>query len=113
MPFGKISFFFLQNKTEKNKMWRGALLGLLLALLKIAFDVVRGVGTPTKHLQEDQHLWKLLRAQRQPPEVVMQLDNLVGAFLHGGAIDAQNVRSALEKSPEPIRVASEELIAKI
>jgi hypothetical protein len=107
-------FFFNSNQKEKKiSMWRGALLGLLLAVLKIMFDVLRGVGVPTQHLQEDRHLWKLLRAQRQPPEVVMQLDNLVGVFLHGGTVDAQNLRSVLQKSPEPIRVASEELMSKI
>lgn len=94
-------------------MWRGALLGLLLGVLKIMFDIVRGVGVPTTYLQEDRHLWQLLRAHRQPPEVVSQLDKLVGAFLHGGAFDSQTLRNTLQKAPESIRLASEELIAKV
>jgi hypothetical protein len=94
-------------------MWRGALCGLLLVCAKIVFDIVRGVGVPTTYLQQDRHLFGLLRAHRQPPETVKQLDALVGAFVNGQSFNPAPLKSMLTNAPEPIRVATDELLAKM
>ena len=94
-------------------MWRGALCGLLLVCAKIVFDIVRGVGVPTTYLQQDRHLFGLLRTHRQPPETVKQLDALVGAFVNGQNFNPIPLKSMIANAPEPIRVATEELLAKM
>jgi hypothetical protein len=94
-------------------MWRGALCGLLLVCAKIVFDIVRGVGVPTTYLQQDRHLFGLLRAHPQPPDTVKQLDALVGAFLNGQQFDQTRLKAMLSNAPEPIRIASEELLGKL
>jgi hypothetical protein len=102
----------LKTTKEKKTMWRGALLGLLLVGIKVLLDVVRGVGVPTTYVQSDRYLWKLLRAHHLPPATVLQLDALVGAYLNGQSFDAKNLKVMLANSPEPVRKAAEELIAK-
>jgi hypothetical protein len=77
------------------------------------FDIVRGVGVPTTYLQQDRHLFGLLRANRQPPEMVKQLDALVGAFVNGQNFNPAKLKSLMTNAPEPIRVAAEELLAKM
>jgi hypothetical protein len=103
----KSKFFFLQRV-----MWWGVICGMLVALAKIVFDMVRGVGTPTVHLQKDRHLWSLLRTHRMSPDIVRDLDALVGAFLNGESFDGTALRAKLANEPEPLRRASEELLAK-
>ncbi len=94
-------------------MWRGALVGFLLVWIKILFDVMRGVGVPTTYLQRDRYLWKLIRTNHLPPATVVQLDALVGAYLNGQAFDPKNLRAMLSDTPEPVRKAAEELMAKM
>ena len=93
-------------------MWWGVICGILVALAKVVFDMVRGVGVPTVYLQQDRHLWSLLRTHRMPPDTVRDLDALVGAFLKGESFDGAALRAKLEKAPEPLQRASEELLAK-
>jgi len=94
-------------------MWWGVIIGLLVACAKVVYDMVRGVGTPTVHLQHDRHLWALLRAHRLPAETVKQLDALVGTFIKGEPFGATELlRAQLSSAPEPVRKAAEELIAK-
>jgi hypothetical protein len=111
--------FFLSIQSERKKsrqkaekMWRGALFGLLLVWAKIVFDIGRGVGVPTTYLQQDKYMWKLLRTHRLPAATVLQLDALVGAFLTGQPYDPQNLNKMLTNAPEPVRKAAQELIAK-
>lgn len=93
-------------------MWWGVFLGLLVACAKVVYDMVRGVGTPTVNLQQDRHLWSLLRTHRLPPDTVKQLDALVGAFLKSEPFDGTALRAKLTTAPEPVRRATEELLAK-
>lgn len=93
-------------------MWWGVICGMLVALAKVVFDMVRGVGTPTVYLQQDRHLWSLLRTHRMSADIVRDLDALVGAFLNGESFDGTALRAKLANEPESLRRASEELLAK-
>lgn len=93
-------------------MWWGVICGLLVALAKVVYDMVRGVGVPTVYLQQDRHLWSLLRTHRMPADTVRDLDALVGAFIKGDAFDGAALRSKLVSAPPEIQRASEELLAK-
>ena len=73
----------------------------------------RGVGTPTVYLQQDRHLWSLLRTHRLPAETVKQLDALVGKFIKGETFSGTVLlRAQLSSAPEPVRQAAEELLAR-
>lgn len=93
-------------------MWWGVVCGLLVALAKVVYDMVRGVGAPTTYLQQDRHLWTLLRKHRMPPDTVRDLDALVGAFINGETFDGTALRVKLTNAPEDLRKASEELLTK-
>jgi len=93
-------------------MWWGVICGVLVALAKVVYDMVRGVGVPTVHLQQDRHLWSLLRTHRTPPDTVRDLDALVGSFLKGEAFDGAALRAKLTNAPEALQRATEELLAK-
>jgi hypothetical protein len=93
-------------------MWWGVICGLLVALAKVVFDMVRGVGVPTVYLQRDTYLWALLRKHRMPPDTVRELDALVGAFIKGEAFDGTALRLKLIAAPEALQRATEELLAK-
>ena len=93
-------------------MWWGIICGLIVAVAKVVYDMVRGVGVPTVHLQQDRHLWSLLRTHRMPPDTVRDLDALVGAFLKGSSFDGAALRIKLANAPEQLQRASEDLLAK-
>lgn len=59
-------------------MWiLGVACGVFVVLLKILYDVTKGVGSPTYNIKKDAHLWTLVQKHKCADELVRELDKLV------------------------------------